>query len=122
MIKPIANTLSAALLGGALTFISAGAVGATVLVQNLQPITEGMKQPIVLKVTGSDAGCSYLAQLVRRVQSDPTSWILKSERRSCMKTSGGDLVIMDVQALVPLDKLPIPRNSELTLYQRDIAR
>lgn len=93
---------------------------ASIQVTNLQAITAGMTRPVVLKVVGSPAACTYLGRLVQVRPKDPNSpWVIKAEQRSCLKSKGGDLTIIEVQALVPLPTLPVKQNSELNLFVRD---
>lgn len=79
-----------------------------------------MTRPIVLKVVGSSAACSFLGRLVQTKPQDPDSaWVLKADQQSCLKSKRGDLSIKNVQALVPLEALPVKPYSQLTLYTRE---
>jgi len=96
------------------------AVAQPIAVVNLQPILAGMATPVVLKVDGSAAKCSYMGHVVEVASGTPDArWLIKAEQRTCLKSKAGDLTISSVQALVPLDTLPVKRNSSLRLYLRD---
>lgn len=106
----------AAFLGLPATYAAADPV----IVRNLQGIEAGMASPVVLKVEGSDANCTFMGHLVHLAPGTPDEkWVIKAEQRTCLKSKAGNLTISRVQALVPLNALPIKRNSALSLYMRD---
>lgn len=95
--------------------------GRTLEVENQQPITLGMKTPVVLKVTSPATGCTFLGRLVQRADGGQKEWLLRADQRACRRSAQGEMEFSQVQALVTLPMLPVPRNTKLLLTIRSAA-
>ncbi|MHC5194760.1 hypothetical protein ACYSUW_13495 [Pseudomonas frederiksbergensis] len=100
--------------------ISNGAVGAEAIkVINDKKITEGMTQPVVLEVVGSNPHCGYIAFLTLINPGTPQAqWLLKAKSLSCRGTDHYSIKITDAKALVVLNELPVAAKTALELYDR----
>lgn len=92
--------------------------GQTLEVENQQPIKLGMKAPVVLKVTSPNSGCTFLGRLVMRANGGQKEWLLRADQRACRRSAQGEMELSQVQALVTLPPLPVPRNTKLSLTIR----
>lgn len=100
--------------------LPAYATAQTLEVQNLQPITVGMKGIVVLKVVGAASTCTYMGKLIQIAVGLPNErWVIKADQRSCLKSARGDMTMARVEALAPINTFPIPKHSNLSLYVRE---
>jgi hypothetical protein len=82
-------------------------------------IKPGMNVPVILRVVGSVAQCNYLSYLTELKPGTPEAlWVLKADRRSCLKSPRGDIEITDVKALVLLENFPVAPKTNLSLHVR----
>lgn len=97
-----------------------GAVGAEAIqVINDKRITEGMTQPVMLEVVGSNQRCGYVAFLTLINPDTPKAqWLLKATSLSCRGQDKYSIKFTDAKALVVLNDLPVPAKTTLDLYDR----
>lgn len=100
--------------------VAAGPASAEAIqVTNDKAVKAGMNVPVILRVVGSVAQCNFLSYLTELQSGTPEAhWVLKADRRSCLKSARGDIEMTDVQALVLLDHLPVAAKTNLDLYVR----
>ncbi|MGF6281894.1 hypothetical protein ABH908_000073 [Pseudomonas frederiksbergensis] len=96
------------------------AVGAEgIQVINDKKITEGMTQPVVLEMVGSNPRCAYIAFLTQINSGTPNAqWLLKAKSLSCRGPDQYSIKITDAKALVVLNELPVAAKTLLDLYDR----
>ncbi|MGE8063791.1 hypothetical protein [Pseudomonas sp. NPDC089569] len=105
----------------ALTLVLAvGAASAEAIqVINDRKIIEGMTQPVILEVVGSNPRCGYVAFLTLINPGTPKAqWLLKAKSLSCRDPEQYSIKVTDAKALVVLDELPVPAKTTLNLIDR----
>lgn len=102
-----------------LLFADGAASAEAIQVINDKKITEGMTQPVMLEVVGSNPQCGYVAFLTQIYPGTPKAqWLLKAKSLSCRGLDQYSIKITDAKALVVLNELPVPPKTTLDLYDR----